>query len=175
MEPLLHDDTTTALAPPPTDDHAQLVKRTRAASACAPLLVLLPLALWCAASANDRPNVPASHDLGARANALHSTIDANTAPWHELTALPQIGETTARAIVDYRDSQSAASGGERVFKRARDLQRVRGVGPKTVARVQPHLRFDPPPSALPADHAFAGAIRPSRTAPIRPPADRAGE
>ena len=73
-------------------------------------------------------------------------IDPNAAPWWELTALPAIGETTARAIVDYRESAAAA--GQPAFTQAADLDRVRGIGPKTIARIAPYLRFD---SARPDD------------------------
>ena len=71
------------------------------------------------------------------------TVDPNTAPWWELTVLPRIGESTARRIVEYREAgpptdTEAASG---AFQRAADLERVRGIGPKTVQRIAPYLRF----------------------------------
>ena len=71
------------------------------------------------------------------------TIDPNTASWWELTVLPRIGESTARRIVEYREARppadtEAASG---AFQRAADLERVRGIGPKTVQRIAPYLRF----------------------------------
>ena len=71
------------------------------------------------------------------------TVDPNTAPWWELTALPEIGEGTAREIIAYRSA--GLSAGEtfqpRRFNRASDLERVRGIGPKTVERIAPYLRF----------------------------------
>lgn len=59
--------------------------------------------------------------------------------------MPQIGETTAKAIVAYREEAKSkglipASG--RVFGEAADLDRVKGIGPKTVHRIARYLRFD---------------------------------
>ena len=74
-----------------------------------------------------------------------STLDANRAPWWELTVLPRIGETMARRMVDYRTKSQNRSPGDgpiRVFHSAPDLDGVRGIGPKTVLRIAPHLRFD---------------------------------
>ncbi len=59
-------------------------------------------------------------------------IDLNTADWPELMQLPGIGETLARRIVEDR----AANG---PFRHGRDLERVRGIGPKTFADVEPYL------------------------------------
>ncbi len=72
-------------------------------------------------------------------------VDPNVAPWWELAALPQIGETTAKAIVAYREeakSKGFLSANERVFGEAADLDRVKGIGPKTVHRITRYLRFD---------------------------------
>ena len=65
-------------------------------------------------------------------------IDPNTAPWWELTALPDIGESTARKIVEYREAHADRSP---VFPRAGDLEPVPGIGPKTIRRIEPYLRF----------------------------------
>jgi DNA uptake protein ComE-like DNA-binding protein len=72
--------------------------------------------------------------------APYGTINPNHAPWHELALLPRIGESKARAIAAHRrttngDEPAAA------FKVADDLQRVSGIGPKTVQRLTPELRF----------------------------------
>ncbi|MFH0983217.1 MAG: helix-hairpin-helix domain-containing protein [Planctomycetota bacterium] len=74
-----------------------------------------------------------------------SRLDPNSAPWWELTALPGIGETRAKAIVEYR-TQALAQVGKPdaiVFRRATDLEAVKGIGPKTATRMAPHLRFPP--------------------------------
>ena len=46
--------------------------------------------------------------------------------------LPGIGETLARRIVESRRSEGR-------FFEADDLQRVQGIGPKTLQRVRPYL------------------------------------
>ena len=68
---------------------------------------------------------------------LPARIDVNTARDYELCLLSGIGEKTARAIIDYRDEHGP-------FERLEDLERVRGIGPKTVARLRPHLMCVPP-------------------------------
>ena len=45
-----------------------------------------------------------------------------------------IGETRARAIVQYRRRH-----GGRPFHTARDLTRIRGIGPGIVSRIREHL------------------------------------
>ncbi|MCH8150544.1 MAG: helix-hairpin-helix domain-containing protein [Planctomycetes bacterium] len=74
-----------------------------------------------------------------------STIDPNQAPWYEFTALPRIGESLARRITAYRTEAARRpdDGAQSpVFHSAADLDDVRGIGPKTVLRIAPHLRFD---------------------------------
>lgn len=72
-------------------------------------------------------------------------IDPNTATWGELAArLPGIGEVRANEIVTYREGRRAELGaddGTPVFRVPDDLQAVRGIGPKTVELIAPHLRF----------------------------------
>ena len=68
-----------------------------------------------------------------------STLDPNTAPWWELTVLPGIGEHRARAIVAYREAAEDVT--LTAFRSANDLAQVRGIGPRTVERIRPHLRF----------------------------------
>ena len=68
-----------------------------------------------------------------------NAIDPNTAPWWELTALPDIGEGTARKIVEYREAHADRSP---VFRRPDDLEPVPGIGPKTIERISSHLRFN---------------------------------
>jgi DNA uptake protein ComE-like DNA-binding protein len=80
-------------------------------------------------------------------------IDPNVAPWWELTVVPGIGEVTAKKIVEYREARrrkrDPASGTHAgridVFQRTADLQRVKGIGPKTAARIEPYLMFGPMP------------------------------
>lgn len=81
--------------------------------------------------------------------ALGVLIDPNVAAWWELTIIPGIGEVTAKKIVEYReahrnqrDQDSGTQGGRLdVFQRPADLQRIKGIGPKTAARIEPYLTF----------------------------------
>jgi len=96
-------------------------------------LVVLGLILAITAirhSATTRPADPAPPAL--------ASINPNTAPWWELMVLPDIGEATARKIVDYRDSHADPMP---VFKSPADLEPVPGIGPKTIQSVSPFLRF----------------------------------
>jgi len=78
--------------------------------------------------------------------SYHLTLDPNVAPWWELTVLPRVGDSLAKRIVAFRSSTMAddasAEGTPAVFTDADDLARVRGIGPKTVARLRCHLHFD---------------------------------
>jgi len=60
-------------------------------------------------------------------------LDVNRADAASLTALPGIGPVRAQALVAAR-AQGA-------FCSAEDLERVRGIGPVTAARLAPHLDF----------------------------------
>ena len=60
-------------------------------------------------------------------------LDLNEADWPELVQLPGIGETLARRIVESRDRDGR-------FLDHEDLERVRGIGPKTLDRIRPYLR-----------------------------------
>ncbi len=60
-------------------------------------------------------------------------VDINKAEWPELAQLPGIGETLARRIVASRQAAGP-------FLDHESLQRVRGIGPRTLDRVKPYLR-----------------------------------
>ncbi len=66
-------------------------------------------------------------------------IEPNTASAAELRLLPRIGPALAEAIVSYRREVAPPA-----FRAPDDLARVRGIGPRTVQRIAPLLRFDPP-------------------------------
>lgn len=75
----------------------------------------------------DEPAVP---DAAVR-------INVNTASAAELDLLPGIGAVYAERIVAERQANG-------VFTSVRDLQRVRGIGPKTAAKLEPLVSFDRP-------------------------------
>ena len=59
-------------------------------------------------------------------------VDINTAPWPELAQLPGVGETLARRLVESRERDGP-------FREHTDIQRVHGVGPVLLKRIQPFL------------------------------------
>jgi competence protein ComEA len=69
------------------------------------------------------------------AEPLRATFqtDINSADWTELMQLPEIGEALARRIVESREQDGP-------FASHDDLDRVRGIGPKTLERIRPYLR-----------------------------------
>lgn len=66
---------------------------------------------------------------------LEFSVAVNEADWAELTLLPNIGETLARRIVEYRQQYGP-------FTSLDQLQRVKGIGPKTLRRVEPYVRIE---------------------------------
>jgi competence ComEA-like helix-hairpin-helix protein len=62
-----------------------------------------------------------------------TTLDLNTASVAELELLPGIGPAMAKRIVEYRAQIGR-------FARVDELDKVRGIGPKTLERLRPHVR-----------------------------------
>ena len=77
-------------------------------------------------------NRPAIEIDRATPQTIVFQIDINQADWAELTLLPTVGEALAKRIVEYRDTHGP-------FQRPSDLRKVRGIGPKTLDRIQPYL------------------------------------
>lgn len=64
-------------------------------------------------------------------------LDINDATWVEWMQLEGIGETLARRIVTDRQERGP-------FRSIDDVERVTGIGPKTLDRLRPHLTLAPP-------------------------------
>jgi competence protein ComEA len=60
-------------------------------------------------------------------------IDINSAEWTELMQLPEIGEALAKRIIESRERNGQ-------FTSHDDLDRVPGIGPKTLEKIRPYLR-----------------------------------
>jgi competence protein ComEA len=74
---------------------------------------------------------------------LESRINPNGAPSASLVRLPGIGIGRAQAIVTYRDDFSKRnSSNRRAFETIDDLQKVKGIGPKTVQNMSEWLKFE---------------------------------
>src|SRR4051812_6932997 len=69
--------------------------------------------------------------LAADAPKPSHPIDINTASVAELTNLPGIGESKAKAIVEYRAADP--------FKSVEDLKKVKGIGDKSFETLRPHI------------------------------------
>lgn len=107
----------------------------------------------------ERRGSPAAHRDSAVAAARPlgpgETINADRAGVQELLRLPRVGPALAKAIVADREAHGAF-GGLAAF------DRVPGVGPRLLAALAPHLRFDPTRPGAPAD---TGALRAQPGAP----------
>lgn len=62
-------------------------------------------------------------------NQISGKVNLNTAGLGELDSLPGIGPTYAQRIIDYR----SANGG---FKTIEEVQKVKGIGPKTFEKIR---------------------------------------
>ncbi len=63
-------------------------------------------------------------------------INLNTASRDALEALPGIGPALSKRIQTYRSTQGS-------FQRVKELKRVSGIGPKTLATLRPMVRVTP--------------------------------
>ena len=73
---------------------------------------------------------------------LENRINPNDAPVASLVRLPGIGISRAGAIVAYRESFNAKDGEGSLFRNSNDLQKVKGIGPKTVQNMSEWLKFE---------------------------------
>jgi competence protein ComEA len=62
-------------------------------------------------------------------------VNLNRASVAELQRLPGIGAKRAAAIVELRERLGK-------FRRASDLLRIKGIGPRLLERISPHLILD---------------------------------
>jgi competence protein ComEA len=104
---------------------------------------------WLAAQLPPLP-APAPPRRRASARRPAAPLDPNTCPADSLELLPGVGPTIAERIVAAR-----ARGVH--FARARDMQVVRGIGPRTVEALEPYLVFDAGDSTAAASGQSASA------------------
>jgi len=68
--------------------------------------------------------------------SAENPINVNTASHEALKALPGIGPALSKRIMTYRSTQP--------FQRVDELERVSGIGSKTLASIRPMVRVSPP-------------------------------
>lgn len=73
---------------------------------------------------------------------LDNRINPNTAPVASMARLPGIGPAKAEAIVIYRQNFRGRNGENQPFENMDDLQKVNGIGPKTVQNISEWLKFE---------------------------------
>jgi len=72
---------------------------------------------------------------------LRQRINPNIATAESLARLPGIGAAKAGAIVSYRQQFQNENAGQPAFQNINDLQKVRGIGLKTVQNIYKFLDF----------------------------------
>jgi DNA uptake protein ComE-like DNA-binding protein len=80
-------------------------------------------------------------DAGQTAPLLVQRINPNTAPLASLVRLPGVGPGRAEALIRTRTAWSVVSG-DWLFNAPDDLRRIRGIGPRTTARIAGLLAFE---------------------------------
>lgn len=73
---------------------------------------------------------------------LDESINPNDAPVSSLVRLPGIGISRAEAIVAYRNTFIEEGSGRRAFRNCDDLQKIKGIGPKTAQNISRWLTFE---------------------------------
>jgi competence ComEA-like helix-hairpin-helix protein len=111
-----------------------------------PPLDLVPIQVTLAPPAGTSPDEP----TGLRSQsppvpspapqpaAAGSKLNINIATGPQLELLPSIGPATAKRIIEYREANGP-------FKSAADLDKIKGIGEKTIAKILPYITFDSPP------------------------------
>jgi comEA protein len=98
-----------------------------------PLVLALSAVLFGAGAAQARePRTAGESQAGVGSAAQDGVVNINTATEEELARLPGIGPSKARAIIELRKRMGK-------FERIESLLRVRGIGRKTLKKLQPML------------------------------------
>ena len=73
---------------------------------------------------------------------LESLINPNDAPLASLARLPGIGIARAEAMIAYRRHFIEINSNRKAFQSCDDLQKVKGIGPKTAQNISEWLKFE---------------------------------
>lgn len=97
------------------------------------IIVMLATAVLRYARREKRINIERPFE----ARKIELRIDLNRATWPELTLLPEVSETMARRIVEFREIHGQ-------FDSLDEIKQVHGIGPRTFELIQPY--FEPLPN-----------------------------
>lgn len=94
--------------------------------------VLAGGALYAARVSESAPRVvyTASLEEVAAESEGSLKVDINSADVEELDELPEVGPSTAEAIIEYRNANG-------LFRSVDELENVPGIGPKTIQQIEP--------------------------------------
>jgi DNA uptake protein ComE-like DNA-binding protein len=76
--------------------------------------------------------------MGKPEIAVCDSVNPNSAPLESMVRLPGVGPATAISIIEYRKD---TPDDKEAFTRPADLQGIKGIGPKTVEKIEPWLSF----------------------------------
>jgi hypothetical protein len=130
--------------PAPEPNFAWTAPQRRALLA---ILTLLCLGLGIRYACNPTFVSDPQPERPARYGDLADRVDPNTADLNTLTAIPNLGEKRAEAIIEFRQIRARQHPDEPVFRVVEDLMAVRGIGPAMVDNLKPYLIFPPRPTA----------------------------
>ena len=97
------------------------------------------LALVCVLAALFAASPALGQDKGSKAKsapAVVTPVNLNTATAADLEALPGVGASTARLIIEHRDK----NGG---FKKVEELMNIKGIGEKSFLKLKPMVTVAP--------------------------------
>lgn len=105
-------------------------------------LLVVGAMIWCGiwwlkngGFSGNLTNVERDHEENDSRRSVPYLVDINTADVAELGELPQVGPNLARRMIEHRERHGP-------FRTFDDLLRVKGIGPKTLEALRPHVRFD---------------------------------
>jgi competence ComEA-like helix-hairpin-helix protein len=134
--------------PPPEPAFAWTAPQRRALLA---VLTVLCLGLGIRYACNPTFVSDPQPERPARYDDLADRVDPNTADLNTLTAIPNLGEKRAEAIIEFREMRARQHPGQPAFRVVEDLMAVRGIGSAMVDNLKPYLTFPTrPPETNPS-------------------------
>jgi competence protein ComEA len=100
------------------------------------VLGLLVAMLVAGAPAVSAQSPPKSGNAAKASAAPAGPVNLNTASAAELEALPGVGASTAKRIIEYRQKNGA-------FKKIEELMNVKGIGEKSFLKLKPLITVAP--------------------------------